>query len=482
MFYLFNHLESGIISKQALVPKQSHKKKTTGQNLLSKSRWPSQNVQGLRPCQFDSISMQRSLSFCCFSGSQFIGSTLLKELDNPSSSLSITYQILLPVLVITILFPLLISEYINYLWKNPILSLQQVQIFLELYRCSLTHRYFLKKRSQSFQEQRIFQNVPKFTLQHLNNQNFGQWRQKFTLKVQSLDIQIASDVFLEVNNHSQFYLEQSPSLYQVLITDVKQLTCLYQIIERLQVQDARIYCLISITYSPIFVLNLNLHDSYDKLSYYVIDKLSLCKLNQCLSQVRKYYVCLKFDDYKLVLVSKEQDAYWLYQFYHYNKRKQVISTNLYLKLLIKLYKFLARRTDSQFNVTILRRLQSTRTARYPISVSRLVKQINTAKDKTRTLVVVGTVTDDARLLTVPKLNVCALRFTETARKRILAAGGKTLTFDQLAQQNPTGTGTILLRGPKVREALKHFGRAAGLPGSHAKPYVSHTARRGKGAR
>ena len=45
-----------------------------------------------------------------------------------------------------------------------------------------------------------------------------------------------------------------------------------------------------------------------------------------------------------------------------------------------------------------------------------------------------------------------------------------------------GTGTILLRGPKVREALKHFGRAAGLPGSHAKPYVSHTARRGKGAR
>ncbi|CAD8177755.1 unnamed protein product [Paramecium octaurelia] len=165
-----------------------------------------------------------------------------------------------------------------------------------------------------------------------------------------------------------------------------------------------------------------------------------------------------------------------------NVGRKVTSTNLYLKLLIKLYKFLARRTDSQFNATVLRRLQSTRTARYPISVSRLVKQINTAKDKTRTLVVVGTVTDDARLLTVPKLNICALRFTETARKRILAAGGKTLTFDQLAQQNPTGTGTILLRGPKVREALKHFGRAAGLPGSHAKPYVSHTARRGKGAR
>ncbi|CAD8205947.1 unnamed protein product [Paramecium octaurelia] len=165
-----------------------------------------------------------------------------------------------------------------------------------------------------------------------------------------------------------------------------------------------------------------------------------------------------------------------------NVQRKVTSTNLYLKLLIKLYKFLARRTDSNFNATVLRRLQQTRTARYPISVSRLVKQINTAKDKTRTLVVVGTVTDDVRLLTVPKINVCALRFTETARKRILAAGGKVLTFDQLAQQNPTGTGTILLRGPRVREELKHFGRASGLPGSHAKPYVSHTARRGKGAR
>jgi large subunit ribosomal protein L18e len=38
----------------------------------------------------------------------------------------------------------------------------------------------------------------------------------------------------------------------------------------------------------------------------------------------------------------------------------------------------------------------------------------------------------SRLLEVPKLTLCALRITETARKRILAAGGKILTFDQLA--------------------------------------------------
>lgn len=32
---------------------------------------------------------------------------------------------------------------------------------------------------------------------------------------------------------------------------------------------------------------------------------------------------------------------------------------------------------------------------------------------------VGTITDDARMFDVPKLRVCALRFTETARARIL---------------------------------------------------------------
>lgn len=37
-------------------------------------------------------------------------------------------------------------------------------------------------------------------------------------------------------------------------------------------------------------------------------------------------------------------------------------------------------------------------------------------------VLVATVTDDARLFEVPKLRVCALRFTETARARIVKVG------------------------------------------------------------
>jgi len=36
---------------------------------------------------------------------------------------------------------------------------------------------------------------------------------------------------------------------------------------------------------------------------------------------------------------------------------------------------------------------------------------------------VGSVVDDNRLLTVSKMTVCALRFTEVARQRIMNAGG-----------------------------------------------------------
>ena len=39
------------------------------------------------------------------------------------------------------------------------------------------------------------------------------------------------------------------------------------------------------------------------------------------------------------------------------------SENVYLKLLVKLYRFLARRTDSDFNKTVLKRLFMSKTNR-----------------------------------------------------------------------------------------------------------------------
>merc|ERR1712193_212782 len=156
------------------------------------------------------------------------------------------------------------------------------------------------------------------------------------------------------------------------------------------------------------------------------------------------------------------------------------SDNVYLKLLVKLYKFLVRRTDAKFNKVVLKRLFMSKTNKPPLSLSKLAKFME-GKDG-KIAVLVGTITDDVRFLDVPKLRVCALRFTKTARQRILKAGGECLTFDQLALIAPTGAGTVLLRGPKMsREAVKHFG-APGVPHSSAKPFVRSKGRKFEKAR
>lgn len=52
------------------------------------------------------------------------------------------------------------------------------------------------------------------------------------------------------------------------------------------------------------------------------------------------------------------------------------SDNVYLKLLVKLYRFLARRTDSNFNAVVLKRLFMSKVNRPPIALSRLVRCVN----------------------------------------------------------------------------------------------------------
>ena len=121
---------------------------------------------------------------------------------------------------------------------------------------------------------------------------------------------------------------------------------------------------------------------------------------------------------------------------------------------------------------------NSRVHRAPVSLSRLSRfaqkksYVELEKKGVETIfAVVGTITDDVRLLEIPKLRICALKFTEKARARITAAGGFVTTFDQLAINRPSGEHVILLRGPRDRETLKHFGRAPGVPGSSAKPIV-----------
>ena len=108
-----------------------------------------------------------------------------------------------------------------------------------------------------------------------------------------------------------------------------------------------------------------------------------------------------------------------------------------------------------------------------MSLKRLAQHVKGNEHKVA--VVIGTITDDLRLLEVPKIKVCALRVSETARERILSAGGKIYTFDELFLENPTGKNTLLLRPNRNREANKHFGGAPGIKGSKVKPYLKGTS-------
>ncbi|KAI2806395.1 60S ribosomal protein L18 [Blomia tropicalis] len=121
--------------------------------------------------------------------------------------------------------------------------------------------------------------------------------------------------------------------------------------------------------------------------------------------------------------------------------------------------------------------------RPPVSLRRLVRQMQHDERKDKLAVVVGTITDDVRLFDVPKLTVAALSVTKGARARILKAGGEIITLDQLAQRAPTGKNTVLLQGPRnAREAVRHFGLAPGVPHSHTKPYVRAKGRKFERAR
>ena len=152
-------------------------------------------------------------------------------------------------------------------------------------------------------------------------------------------------------------------------------------------------------------------------------------------------------------------------------RKWPQSTNIYLKLLVRLYRFLARRTNKPFNKQVLKRLMMSRKNRPPVSVSRIHKLLKN-KPSDRIIVVVSTVTNDERFddnKFREGLTVCAMRFTKTARTRIESHNGKCLTFDQLAVERPLGSNTWLIMGR--RSCFKSNRYFAG------KPYVRSKGRK-----
>lgn len=157
----------------------------------------------------------------------------------------------------------------------------------------------------------------------------------------------------------------------------------------------------------------------------------------------------------------------------------------FFSCLFLFHSFIGRRADSKFADTIVKRLRMSKINNAPISVSRLARYMKGKEDKTA--VIVGTVTDDPRLLEIPGIKIAALRFTETARARIVKAGGECLTLDQLALRAPKGSNTVLLRGAKnARESVKYFGHRTSVNNPHThdsvKPRVRSNGRKFERAR
>lgn len=151
------------------------------------------------------------------------------------------------------------------------------------------------------------------------------------------------------------------------------------------------------------------------------------------------------------------------------------SKDVYLNLLVKVYRVLARRTESKFNKVVLKRLYMSKVNRPVMSLSKISGNMRGADKSDSIAVVVGKVVDDERMPNIPKMAIAALKFSKTARAKILKAGGEALTLDQLALRSPKGSNTVLLRGvKKTRKAVKHFG----VPGSRVNPAVPRV--RGKG--
>ena len=163
-------------------------------------------------------------------------------------------------------------------------------------------------------------------------------------------------------------------------------------------------------------------------------------------------------------------------------RSEPKTNNVQVRMLHDLYSFLARRTGSDFNSKVAHRLCISRTNRRPFSLSRLSLALE-GKEQGTIAVLVAKIVNDERLLIVPAMKVCALNFTETARARIVAAGGECLTFDQLATLRPTGDKCLLLEGDrKRREAVKHFGPAPGDNNSTSRPKIRARGRKFEMAR
>ena len=116
-----------------------------------------------------------------------------------------------------------------------------------------------------------------------------------------------------------------------------------------------------------------------------------------------------------------------------------------MKLLSTLYNEMSAKTQSAFNKIVAKRIMQSNSNRPAIILSNLIKTMK-GREKKVAVSVSNVVDDNLHQFVTPKLTIAALKFSESARTKILAAGGECITLDQLLQRDPLGKNAVLLRG------------------------------------
>ncbi|AEA39067.1 60S ribosomal protein L18 (nucleomorph) [Cryptomonas paramecium] len=126
-----------------------------------------------------------------------------------------------------------------------------------------------------------------------------------------------------------------------------------------------------------------------------------------------------------------------------HKRSLCSEKNIYFDSVLKLYEFLSRKNVSKFSFLIFKLLKSPSSKKMSVSLSRLI--CIAKKNTNKIIVVVGKILNDERMVTIPAIRICSLKITESAKKKVLEAGGSFITFSQLAYNNPRGNHVFLIK-------------------------------------
>lgn len=113
-------------------------------------------------------------------------------------------------------------------------------------------------------------------------------------------------------------------------------------------------------------------------------------------------------------------------------------TNPVLRRLVRQLRERGKEQKVKIWSELAERLSKPRRARAEVNLSRL----NRYSDEGSTIVVPGKVLAAGKLDCA--LSVAAFKFSGAARRKIVAAGGKALTIQQLLEQNPSGRDVRLM--------------------------------------